>query len=515
MNDPGKNRSSAKVSLRERTITGISWSTISQVLNQGFTFAISIVLARILGPAVYGLIGMVIVFTGFAAVFGDLALGAAIIQRKELEERHLNAAFWTNVTMGATLTVLMVALAPAVAWFYKTPELLMLAAVIALKYVIDSLSVVQISLLNREMRFKTLAGIQIGSNVISGLVGLGMALYGMGPWSLVAQTLGASLMTLAWSWRLGNWRPRFSFEIGACKELFGFSAYVLGFDIVNYWARTLDQLLIGRFIGASALGIYSRAYTLMLMPLTQVSRVVGRVMFPALSSIQDDKPRVKRAYLKSISIIGLITFPMMTGLFAISDHFILALLGDKWAGAIPILKIFCFVGLTQSIGTTVGWIYVSQGRTGLYFIMGVIGSAFIMLSFIIGVRWGIMGVAWAYLLVGLVLWYPSWVIPARLISLTFFEMIRSLSPAFFCALAMGAAIWGIGGLLPARMAHWQFLAIQVPLGITFYFTLVMWLRLNSWQEGYKAFSEMAGERLKPLNKLLTYCGFLEKKMFTE
>jgi PST family polysaccharide transporter len=152
--------------LRERTITGVSWSAISQVLNQAFTFAISIVLARILGPAVYGLIGMITVFTGFAAVFGDLALGAAIIQRKELEARHLNAAFWTNVAMGATLTVLMVALAPVVAWFYGAPELLMLAAVIALKYVIDSLSVRQTPVLHREIRIQSLVKLQIGSIVI-------------------------------------------------------------------------------------------------------------------------------------------------------------------------------------------------------------------------------------------------------------------------------------------------------------------------------------------------------------
>jgi PST family polysaccharide transporter len=490
--------------LRGRTITGVSWSALSQVLNQSFTFAISIVLARILGPAAYGLIGMITIFTGFAAVFGDLALGAAIIQRKELEERHLNAAFWANVAMGATLTIVMVALAPVVAWFYDAPELLMLAAVIALKYVIDSLSVVQISLLNREMRFKTLAGVHIGSTIVSGLMGLGMALYGMGPWSLVAQTLGTSVMTLAVSWHMGHWRPRFLFELGACKELFGFSAYVLGFDIVNYWARTLDQLLIGRFVGPAALGIYSRAYSLMIMPLTQVSRVVGRVMFPALSSIQDDKPRVKSVYLKSISVIGLITFPMMTGLFAVSDHFVLALLGDKWAEVIPVFKIFCWVGLIQSISTTVGWIYLSQARTDLYFTMGLIGSAVAILSFIIGIHWGIMGVAWAYSVVMLVLWYPFWSIPGRLIGLKFFEIIRSLSPTFFCALAMSTGVWSVDLILPVGKAHWQFLAIQIPLGVVLYLGIVIILRLEAWREGRQVFSEMLWARLKPLKAILKF-----------
>lgn len=479
-----------ELNLRERTITGVSWSAISQVLNQAFTFAISIVLARILGPEVYGLIGMITVFTGFAAVFGDLALGAAIIQRKELEERHLNAAFWINVTTGVMLSLLMVALAPVVAWFYDAPELLMLSAVIALKYVIDSFSAVQISLLNRDMRFKTLAGIQIGSTVVSGLTGLGMALYGMGPWSLVAQTIGASVVSLAVSWRLGHWRPCFKFDLVACKELFGFSTYVLGFDIVNYWARTLDQLLIGRFVGPSALGIYSRAYSLMLMPLSQVSRVVGRVMFPALSSIQDDKPKVKRVYLKLISVIGLITFPMMTGLFAVSEHFILALLGDKWAEAIPVFRIFCWVGLIQSITTTIGWIYFSQGRTGLYFTMGIINSFVFFLSFIIGIHWGIVGVALSYAVANIIVWYPSWVIPCRMIGLTFIEMIKSLISGFFCALAMGAAVWGLGWLFPAGTAHWKYLLIQIPVGAILYITFVASMRLDTWKEGCQIFSEM-------------------------
>ena len=485
-----------KNDLRSRTLTGLGWTGISQTMNQAFTWAISIVLARILGPKVYGLVGMITVFTGFAAIFGDLGLGAAIVQRKELEPRHLNAGFWTNVAMGSALSVLMVSLAPLVAAFYKEPVLLPLTAVISLKYVIDSLYVMQMALLHREMRFRTLAGIQIGSNVISGVVGLSLALYGMGPWSLVAQTLGTSVVSLTLSWRLGGWRPGFSTEMKACRELFAFSAYVFGFDVVNYWSRNLDQLLIGRFIGPAGLGIYSRAYTLMLMPLSQVSRVVGRVMFPALSSIQDDKPRVRRAYLKSISVIGLITFPMMTGLLVVSDHFVLALLGPKWIEAIPLLKLFCWVGLLQSIWTTVGWIYFSQGRTGLYFTMGLINSAACMLSFAIGIHWGIIGVAWSYLIYNSILLYPGLTVPARLIGVTFSEIARTLSPPLFSALGMSGAVWAVGQILPVGMAHWHFLVLEVLSGVVIYFALVVNLRLEAWRESRQAFLDLAGDRLR-------------------
>lgn len=476
----------------------MSWSGLSQGITQGFTFAISIVLARILGPKAYGLIGMVSVFTGFAVLFGGLGLGAAIVQRKELEARHLNAAFWANVVAGSAMALLMVALAPVVARFYQEPRLTWLTAVIALRFVFDALNVVQLALLTRQMRFRALAVVQIGSSVVAGLLGLGLALSGSGVWSLVVQTLSGAFVQLLVAWKLADWRPCWAFDFQACRELFGFSASVLAFDVVNYWARRLDQLLIGRFLGASALGIYSRAYSLMLLPLDQVSRVVGRVMFPAMSAIQEDKPRVKRAYLKAISLIAFVTFPMMVGLFAVADPFVLALLGPKWASAIPILKLFCWVGLIQSVCSTVGWIYTSQGRTRLYFGMGVIGTVVCAVAFLVGIRWGMMGVAWSYTLANAILLFPFFIVPGRLIGLSLFEAMNWLAPIFACSLTMGAVVWSTGLWLPSELGDWLCLAIQVPLGIGVYLAMVAGFRLDTWLEVRRVILELFERRLKPV-----------------
>ena len=483
---------------------------MSQVVTQSFTFGISIVLARLLGPKAYGLVAMVTVFTGFASLFSGLGLGAAIVQRKDLEPRHLNTAFWINVVFGATMTTLMAALAPLVAWFYEEPRLTLLTAVIALRFFLDGLNVVQGALLNREMRFRITAAISMGSSVISGLLGLGMALGGMGVWSLVAQALAGALAQLLLMWRLADWRPRWSFEWRACKELFGFSASVLAFDAVNYCSRTLDQLLIGRSVGAGALGVYSRAYSLMLLPLNQVSRVVASVMFPALSIIQDDKTRVKRAYLKTIGSISFITFPMMVGLFVVANHFVLALLGTKWAETIPILKLFCWVGLIQSIAATLGLIYTSQGRTRLYFAMGTGGAVANVIAFLIGIHWGILGVAWAYSIRNLITLFPFFTIPGRLIGLSFFEVMKSLSSTFCCALVMGAVVWGAGLLLPLGMAHWQFLAVEVPIGIASYLLLAVGFRLNTWLQVRPVLFEVLSGPLKPLLMLLRRHGFAKE-----
>ena len=476
-------------SLRERTITGVGWSAISQVLNQGFGLVISIVLARVLGPAVYGQIGMIVVFTGFAAVFGDLGLGAAIVHRKNLEAKHLNAVFWANVAMGAVVTIVMAAFAPALAVFYKEPILAPLTAAIALRYLIDSFSVVQLALLSKEMRLETLAGIQISSAAISGALSLGLALGGGGVWSLVVQALGASLVTTIASWRLGQWRPQFSFDFSACKELFGYSSSLLGFNIVNYWARSFDRLLIGRLVGPIPLGVYSRAYTLMLMPLSQISSVLTRVMFPALSIIQDDKTKVKRVYLKVIGFIALITFPMMTGLYAVSDHFVLALLGDKWLETIPLIKIFCLIGLYQSITTTIGWLFTSQGRTGLMFGIGLAESTITVLTVVVSIRWGIWGVAWGYLLVNVIMCFPNWLIAGRLVDLRIFSVARHLAPTFACAATMGVVVWALGVLIYPAFTDLECLLVQVFVGAVLYVFLARVARLETWQEATKLLVE--------------------------
>ena len=225
------------------------------------------------------------------------------------------------------------------------------------------------------------------------------------------------------------------------------------------------------------------------MPLTQVSSVVGRVMMPALASIQDDRPRVKRAYLSAISITGPITFQMMTGLFALSSHFILAILGDKWTDTIPILQLFCWVGMLQSIATTTGWIFLSQGKSGLYFTIGIISSALYVLAFAIGIGWGVWGVALAYLIVNILDVFPLWTLTGRIIGLTFSEMITALFPPFVCAGLMAALVWGTGLVLPDRIVSWQCLAIQIPLGLASYLALVVGFKLDAWQEARRAFTD--------------------------
>jgi O-antigen/teichoic acid export membrane protein len=221
-----------------------------------------------------------------------------------------------------------------------------------------------------------------------------------------------------------------------------------------------------------------------------------------LSTIQEDKARVRRSYLKAISLVAFITFPMTVGLFVVADHLILTLLGQKWAAVIPILRIMCGVGLVQSVGRW-DWIYIPQGRTGLYFYMGVAVSAASAIAFLIGFQWGIIGMAWAYLICNVTIWYPTWALAGRVINLRFKDMIGAMAPVFACALSMGAIVFALRWLLStAALPDWLDLAAEVAVGGLVYFSLVIGLRLKAWEEARLALGKMLGGRSDATRDLL-------------
>jgi PST family polysaccharide transporter len=470
--------------LRAKALAGIGWVTLAQLLQQLLRFLISVILARLLTPRDFGLLGMIAVFTGFATLFSDMGFGAALIHREDLEERHLSSVLWLNAILGLLLAVLFLLIAPLVARFYHEPKLSSLTMLMAVNFVITPLGSVQTTILRRAMNFRRLAFIQVFSVLVSGSVAIAMACRGYGTQSLVWQILAASSVTVILLWVVTKWRPRLSIDRSALRDLFGFSANLLGFNIVNYWVRKSDNLFVGRFIGGEGLGIYSRAYSTMMLPLSQITAVLGRVMFPALSRVQNDNARLKRIYLRSISLIALATFPLMLGLLVVSEPFVLALYGPKWSAVIPIIRILSPLGMVQSIGATVGWIYQSKGRTDLFFRWGVAAGALLIGSIALGIWLGtVASVALCYAITsGVVLLYPSFAIPGRLINMGFWEVAGTVGSILGCALAMALLVWGLGLLLPADWPYWAYLAIQVPVGVAVYWSLVHLFKVPAYQD---------------------------------
>jgi PST family polysaccharide transporter len=484
--------------LREKTLTGLAWSMIAQFTNQALRFVLSVTLARLLTPKDFGLMGMIVVFTGFASLFSDLGFGASLVQRREIEERHLSSMFCLNILSGLILTAIVLTAAPAITEFYHEPRLELLTVLISVTFFISSLSMVQRALLQRSMEFRKLAIIETIAMIVGGSFAIALAVIGFGVWSLAWQMVISAVVGAVLFYLLTDWRPSLRFDKNAVRELFGFSINLFGFNVINYWVRNGDDLLIGRFIGSVGLGIYSRAYSIMLMPLHQISATIGRVMFPALSKIQEDRASVKQIYLRTINVIALITFPMMMGLLVVADSFVLALLGPKWIEVVPILQIMCLLGLVQSLVTTVGWLYTSQGRTDLFFRWSVGAGVFLLAGILIGVFWfgTIKAVAACYAFVsGVVLLYPAFAIPGKLINMTFSEVALSVSGIFGCTLLMAFSVYLLSRVLPSEWPHWANLVLEVPFGIISYMLLIHIFKVEAYVDLRELFWKQWGNRL--------------------
>jgi O-antigen/teichoic acid export membrane protein len=468
--------------LEQRTITGVMWSAGASVGQQFLNFAVTVVLARLLLPSDFGLVATIAVFTGFVSLFVDFGLGAALIQRPTLTERHRSSAFWMNLTAGLLLAALVAVLAPALARFFNEPRLTALTLVLSLNFAIGSLGIVQSALLQRSMDFRRLGAIGISATIIGGTGAIAAAVAGYGVWSLIVQLVATTGVRTVLLWAASNWRPRLVLDRDAMRELWRFSANLAGYTAVNYWARNADNFFIGKFVGAAGLGIYSRAYNLMLLPIQQISVVTARVMFPALSRIQDEPDRVKRAYLRAVGIIGLLSFPAVAGLFVVANPFVVTLYGEKWAGVIPVLHILCIAGLMQPVAATVGWIYQSQGKTDWLLHWGIVVSAVLIAAFGIGIHWGTKGVAVAYAIAIWAVMYPTFAIPGRLIEMRVREVFVALRGALFSSLAMAGIVWTAGKILPASWPPGAVLLTQFGIGALSYGVLIHAFVLQPYME---------------------------------
>lgn len=479
---------------KEATISGIGWSVVSRLGRIGLQFVIGAILARLLSPADFGLIAMITVFSGFANIFMDLGFGSALIQKQDARPEHYDSVFWLNVAAGLLLMVLFMVSAPLLARLYSQPLLTPLTLVISTNFFIAAFSSVQIALLQKRLLFNWLAYAELGALVLSGGVAIGMALAGFGVWSLATQTILMSLLLVLFVWFSSEWRPAWRFDRRAVGELIGFSSNLLGFNSLNYWLRNGDNFLIGRFLGTDALGIYGRAYSVMLLPLQMVSRTVGQVMFPAFSSIQDDRPRVARIYLRMTRTIAFITFPAMIGLWVVTPHFVPVVFGNQWLAMIPILRILCLVGMLQSIGTLNGNLYLSQGRSDLQFRVGVVIGVAGLAAIGVGLRWGVEGVAVAYGLFSILAFYPSVRIAVSLVNLAFSDVVRGLIGILFYSLLMAAVLLLFDYWLAGLWGHLPLLLLQLLIGVLVYGAAVHLGHLEVYREIRLLLREQWGKR---------------------
>ncbi len=465
--------------LKQKTIKGLSWSFASQAARQVSQFAVTVILARLLMPDDFGLVGMATVFTGFISAVNEIGVSGALIQRQQVDESHYSSVFWLNIFLGTAFTALFIAVSPAIAAFYNKPELISILRISAFNFILAAFSIVQRAIFQKHMEFKKLAVIETLAIVIGGVVGIVMAYRGFGAWSLVYQMIAFTLANTVLLWLFSHWRPRFIFSISSIKDIFGFSAHVTGFTVMNYFARNVDYLLIGKFLGAESLGYYTLAYKLMLYPLQNVTWTIQKVMFPAFSVIQNDIAKVKNAYLKMIKSISITVFPMMFGLFALAPELIDAVYGAKWLPSVIVIRIFCFCGMIQCLSSTAGTIYQSQGRSDIQFKIGFLGSLGAVLSIILGLRWGIEGVAACYTAYSILWGFYSLYIVERLISLKKKDFYLLFAKIFLISSGMFLFTLYLKSIL--RIHGWPELMIVMTAAATVYVFLLLVFKQIGYQ----------------------------------
>jgi PST family polysaccharide transporter len=383
-------------SVRAHAAKGIAITGVGQALRLVLTFGSGILLARLLTPADFGLIAMVSTSVAFIAVIQDLGINQATIQREAISKAQMSALFWLSAGVSALLALVLASSAPIVAWFFGDPRLVKLTVAFSIMIVLVGFQSQQIALLNRQMRFKALAAVDVLAAAASAVIGVTLAWQTGSYWALFATSLTSTLTSLVCAWVFSGWKPgRPSFE-GDFSEIFHFGAGVSGFNILAYFSRNADNLLIGRFYGSDQLGLYDRAYRLLLFPLYQVIGPLGRVMLPTLARLQTDPVRYRNAYIECITLVMTLSQPGLVCMCVFAEELFLLLLGPRWVPAAPIFRWLGVCALLQVMTWTVGWLYLSQGRGGDYFKIGLFGSLITVASFMVGLPWGPIGVATAY-----------------------------------------------------------------------------------------------------------------------
>jgi O-antigen/teichoic acid export membrane protein len=393
--------------LRGRTVRGGTIILVSQVIRQVLSLGITAVLARLLTPEDFGLLGMIATFTVLLSIFGDMGLSMASVQKAELRWKQISTLFWINLALGMLLTGLTAVGSPLIAWFYGEPRLVSLTLWISLGFVIGAIGAQHKALMTRRMQFGRLAISELAGLFIAGAVGIWMALQGYGVYALVGQTIAGMIVTTVCCWILASWVPGPPVRKSGMREMLRFGGYLTGFNFMNYFNRNLDNVLIGRFRGAPQLAIYSKAYHILLLPIQQINTPISRVVIPALSRLQSTPERYRSYYLKAVMFMVALGMPMVVFMFVSADKVILLLLGDQWIDCIAIFRALGPAAFLGTFNVATGWVYISLGQTQRQFRWGILVSSVIVLSFIIGLRWGAIGVAAAYSIAVCAMRYPS------------------------------------------------------------------------------------------------------------
>ena len=466
-------------SLKKRTVSGIWWSSIERFSVQFVQFVMMVIMARLLLPEDYGMIGMLAIFIAISQAIIDSGFSNALIRKVDRTEVDYSTVFYFNIVVGIVLYVLLFFLSPFIAEFYNTPELTNLTRVIALNLFINSLAVVQRAILTIRIDFKTQAKASFSAALVSGIVGIVLAYWGGGVWALAVQVVLNGLINTMLLWFLSAWRPMWLFSFNSFKELFSFGSKLLLSGLLDVTFRNIYTLVIGKKFASTDLGYFTRADQFAQFPSSNLTGIMQRVTFPILSEIQNDKERLTAVYRKFLRLSAFVIFPLMTGLAALAYPFIDTLLTEKWSFTALLLQILCISYMWYPIHAINLNLLEVEGRSDLFLKLEIYKKILGVLVLCITLPMGLVAMCIGLIVSSLIALIINTHYTGQLIRVGFFKQLKDITPALFYSFSMAGFVWGSVYFIPEPVFK---LIVGIIVGAGYYLAIAYLTRSQDLKE---------------------------------
>ena len=466
------------MTLKQQTVSGLIWSFIDSFANQGVQLIVGIILARILSPKEFGLIGMLTIFIAVSQSFIDSGFTNALIRKKDCSKSDYSTVFYFNIIVSIIFYLILFIFSDAISSFFHEPQLKILLQVLGIGLILNSFSLIQRTIFTKELNFRLQMRVSIIASVGSGVIAIFMAYKGFGVWSLVALTLCRYGFTSFFFWIWSKWKQILAFSKASFNELFSFGSKLLVSGLIDTIYQNVYKLIIGKYFSAIELGYYTLSDQYQSFPSQNLNGIIGRVSYPVLSSIQEDIPKLKIAYQKLIKSTMLLTFVLMMGLAAIAKPMILTLVGEKWLPSVIYLQMLCFVGMFYPLQALNLNMLKVQGRSDLFLRLEIIKKILAVPTIVVGVLFGIKIMILGMWVNTLIAYYINSYWSGKFIGYSTAQQIRDIVPSFFVAAVMGIIVFVIGYYL--NTSNLLKLTVQIITGAAFTIGLSELIKLDDY-----------------------------------
>jgi teichuronic acid exporter len=466
------------MSLKEKALSSFTWSFIDNAANKIVGFVIGIILARLLMPKEFGLVGMITVFIAISQSFVESGFGEALIRKNNCTDKDYSTIFYFNLIVGVLFFWILFFSANAISKFYNEPQLVRIVQVLGIVLIINAITTIQRTILTKRLDFKLQTKISFIAAMSSGLIAIAMAYKGFGVWSLVAQTICRSVVNSALLWAWNKWRPILVFSKSSFIELFSFGYKLLLSGLLNTAWKNIYTLVIGKFFSAETLGFYSRAKQFKELPSSNITAIISRVSYPVLAQMQDNPIKMKMAYKKLIKTTMLITFVLMMGMAAIAEPMVITLIGEHWRTSVVYLQLICFVGMMYPLQALNLNMLNVKGRSDLFLKLEIYKKFLAVPALIIGIYYGIEIMLALGIVTTWITYYINSYWSGKLINYPMKEQVLDILPSFFIAMVIAAIVFLIGWLMP--IGYFPKLIIQLASGIILFIILCELTKIDAY-----------------------------------